>query len=187
MTKPKRSLTTHIGATFASLTQETTPVSGSTRSLIVRDEVACRRILRSKRTEHGFFTIWMLGLCVGLLGIGGISVDLWRGFADRRELAAITDAAAIAGASQLDLAKFKANSKVTEIDPIAARRVAAAYLDEQARISGFTYTRSNITIANGEVQISASRTLDLTLLGLLQPGETVEISVDSSATPELAQ
>ncbi|MGH9030897.1 MAG: pilus assembly protein TadG-related protein, partial [Acidimicrobiia bacterium] len=47
-------------------------------------------------------TVWMLGLCLMLLLLGGISLDLWRAFSERRALASAADAAAIAGASALD-------------------------------------------------------------------------------------
>src|ERR1700716_167274 len=43
--------------------------------------------------ESGTITLWMLGLCLMLFLLGGISLDLWRAFSERRSLAATADAA----------------------------------------------------------------------------------------------
>ena len=52
-----------------------------------------------RAAEHGTITLWILGLCLMLFLLGGISLDLWRSFSERRALAATADAAALAGAS----------------------------------------------------------------------------------------
>jgi uncharacterized membrane protein len=153
-----------------------------------------RRFARSA-DERGFVTIWILGLCFVILAVGGIAVDLWRGFADRRELASITDAAAIAAASQIDLDVFRANPESfadgTNKDPVPldeaqARATALAYLNEQAAISGFQYlTPPDIQIEGNQIRIEATRELDLTLLQLLRPGEKLQATTSSVATPEV--
>ena len=51
------------------------------------------------KTERGTVTLWVLGLCVSIMFRGGLGVDLWRGVAVRRELSAVADAAASAGAN----------------------------------------------------------------------------------------
>jgi Flp pilus assembly protein TadG len=38
-------------------------------------------------------TLWVLGCCIMLFALGGLSLDLWRSFAARRALAADADAA----------------------------------------------------------------------------------------------
>jgi Flp pilus assembly protein TadG len=52
--------------------------------------------------ERGWMTLWFLGLCVMLLFVGGLSLDLWHAFSERRSLAAAADAGARAGASMID-------------------------------------------------------------------------------------
>ena len=37
--------------------------------------------------EYGTITLWILGLCLMLFLLGGISLDLWRSFSERRALA----------------------------------------------------------------------------------------------------
>ena len=53
---------------------------------------------RDDNDEHGMITLWILGLVLVLFAVGGISLDLWRVFGDRRELVSMADAAAAAGA-----------------------------------------------------------------------------------------
>jgi Flp pilus assembly protein TadG len=140
-----------------------------------------------RREEDGFFTIWTLGLCVMLLAIGGISLDLWRGFAERRELAAITDSAAVAAASQVDLAAFKEDG-TSKLDESAARQAAAAYLNEQAAIANITFiTPPVITVTDDEVNIEASTRIELTLMKLFRPGGTLDVTTHSAASPEELQ
>ena len=44
-----------------------------------------------------------------LFALGGISLDLWRSFSERRALAATADAAALAGASAIDEDRYRAS------------------------------------------------------------------------------
>src|SRR5438128_12171130 len=43
------------------------------------------RPTKSRVDEHGTTTLWVLGLCISLLFLGGLSLDLWRAVADRRQ------------------------------------------------------------------------------------------------------
>lgn len=134
--------------------------------------------------EHGFFTIWTMGLCIMLMAVGGMSLDLWRGFSERRELAAITDSAAIAAASQIDLAAFKANGS-TKLDPTRAKQVALAYLNEQGAQANITYLNPPVvTVTDDEVNIEASTRIELTLMKFFRPNGDLNVTTRSSAIPE---
>ena len=63
-------------------------------------------------------------LCLVLFALGGISLDLWRAFSERRALAATADAAALAGASAVDEARYRASGAV--LARSGARRGAGA-------------------------------------------------------------
>ena len=39
-----------------------------------------------RRDDRGFLSIWLLGLCLLLLVLGGVSLDLWRVFGDVAKL-----------------------------------------------------------------------------------------------------
>ena len=82
------------------------------------------------RRESGTITLWLLGLCLMLFLLGGISLDLWRAFSERRSLAATADAAAVAGASALDEAAYR-NSGAVRLVPVDAQRRARASLADQ--------------------------------------------------------
>ncbi|HMC08096.1 MAG TPA: pilus assembly protein TadG-related protein, partial [Actinomycetota bacterium] len=78
--------------------------------------------MRRPRPDGGFLTIWMLGLCLLLLVLGGVSLDLWRAFSQRQALAGLADAAALAGASGIDRAA--ARRGVIRLDPAEATSLA---------------------------------------------------------------
>lgn len=155
------------------------------------------RSLQSRRNQssqqHGFFTIWMLGLVVMLFGFGGLSVDLWRGFTERRELAAIADSAAIAGASRIDLNAFKDTmgapvGSTPQIDQGPAIDQANAYIDQAIANAGITLSNRQVTVVGNQVQVQLSEKVGLTLSVLIAPGQKpFSISVGSSAEPRVAQ
>src|SRR5262249_58537400 len=86
----------------------------------------------------------MLGLCLMLLLPGGISLDLWRAFPERRSLAAAADAAAVAGASALDEAAYRGSGAVRLV-PADARRRALASLADQLDRRALRDTRGEAT------------------------------------------
>lgn len=136
--------------------------------------------------EQGFLTIYVLGLCMCMFFIGGISVDMWRGFTERRDLASIADAATVAAASQIDLDAFKARPSVLRLDATAARNRANAYVDSATAAEGIELSSREIDIVNGQVQIALSSKLDLTLTRLFSPGTDYTITVQSAAEPRVA-
>ena len=134
-----------------------------------------------KRDERGFFTIWVLGLCLCMFMIGGLSIDLWRGFSDRRQLAAMTDAAAVAAASQIDLTAFQAQPSRLELDSEGARQRATEYMRTEAAESGITLTSLDVAVDGAVVRVVATKELEMTLTRILVPTKTVEVSTTSAA------
>ena len=86
--------------------------------------------MRSRRREAGTITLWLLGVCLLLFALGGISLDLWRGFSARRSLAGAADAAALAGASGIDEEVYR-RSGVVQLDPALAESRARTYVVRQ--------------------------------------------------------
>lgn len=115
--------------------------------------------------ESGSVTFWMLGLALIVLALGGMSLDLWRVFLERRELAGIVDAAAIAGASALEESAFRSGGEV-RIDAAKAARVACAYLRTHSNPPD---NCAGIRADQVGIDVTASREVDLTLLNLLLP------------------
>lgn len=122
--------------------------------------------------EDGSLSIWLLGLAVAVLFLGGLSLDLWRAFTERRELAGIVDAAAIAGASSLDEEAYRRDAVVV-LDPSLAETTACAHL----RAHGTPC--DGVSATPGAITVVAQREVPLTLLRVLAPLErplTVEVS-----------
>ena len=80
--------------------------------------------------DRGAAMLWVLGLSVIVLFLGGISLDLWRAFEVRQDLAAMADSAAAAGASQIDVDVFRGSGEVV-LDMAAAEAAARASLAAQ--------------------------------------------------------
>lgn len=80
--------------------------------------------------ERGSVTIWILGLAVVIIGFGGVALDYWRALGSQRQLAAIADAATIAGASGIDELHYRSTGEVL-LDPDRARALVARSIDSQ--------------------------------------------------------
>ncbi len=133
------------------------------------------------RREAGTITIWILGLCLMLFLLGGISLDLWRAFSERRALAAAADAAAIAGASALDEAAYR-EAGVVRLVPADAERRATASLAGQ--IDRRAFRGSNVRADDGAVVVEVTGNVDFSLLQLLSPGDSFDITVRAVARPQ---
>jgi Flp pilus assembly protein TadG len=136
-----------------------------------------------RRRESGTITIWILGLCLMLFLLGGISLDLWRAFSERRALAAAADAAALAGASALDEAAYRESGMVRLVPADAQRRAAeslAGQLDRRA------LTGSDVRATDGVVVVEVTGDVDFSLLQLLSPGDSFDITVRAVARPQVS-
>ncbi len=131
-----------------------------------------------RRDERGFITLWVLGLTVAVLFLGGLGVDLWRAIAVRREVSAMADAAATAGANGLDESALRGGR--LELDDGRVRGLVAAELAEYpaaARLDGAAVTRSDT-----QVTVVLRERVRFSLLGIFMPGD--EFVVQASATAE---
>jgi uncharacterized membrane protein len=99
--------------------------------------------------EDGQILVLTLVVGLGLLAILGLVADGGLLFARHRELQALADAAARAGAGQLDEATYRASGgRTAQLDPTQARAAAAQHL----RAAGFT-GQATITATTGQVTI----------------------------------
>jgi Flp pilus assembly protein TadG len=134
----------------------------------------------SARDDAGTVTLWLLGLCLLLFALGGMSLELWRGFSARRALAAAADAAALAGASAIDEDAYRTRGEL-RLDPASAEARAREHVSRQLDRSGL---RSVDVRADEDVVVVVVRgKLDFTLLGVLDPAGDLPIRVTSVASP----
>jgi Flp pilus assembly protein TadG len=131
--------------------------------------------------ESGTTTLWMLGLCLMLFLLGGVSLDLWRAFSERRSLAATADAAAVAGASALDESAYRSSGTVRLL-PADAERRAQASLAEQLDRRALRDAR--VAATADEVTVTVGGSVDFTLLQIVAPGDEFAITVRATARPQ---
>lgn len=127
--------------------------------------------------ERGQVLVSVALLMLGLVAIAGLVADGGMLFAQRRELQNVADAAALAGAMQLDVDGYRASGgTVVELDEGAAYDAAVAYLAGEGDLA---YA---VNVSPVQVEVSASREARTTFLRLLGIGG-VEISAAASSQP----
>ena len=129
--------------------------------------------------DEGSVTLWLLGVSIMLIALGGISVDLWRSFSARRALAAGADAAALAGASAIDEDRYRGSGIVVLLPSVAERRARdslAAQRDQAARRD------ADVTATEQSVTVVVHGRVGFTLLGILSQG-SFELEVAATAVP----
>jgi Flp pilus assembly protein TadG len=131
--------------------------------------------------ERGTITLWLLGLCLMLLLLGGISLDLWRAFSERRALTSAADAAAVAGATALDTDAYRRSGAV-QLVPAEAERRAIASLRDQLDTRALHDT--HVTADTNRVTVEIHGEVEFTLLQLADPGGNLPINVTAKATPQ---
>jgi hypothetical protein len=135
------------------------------------------------RDERGAMTLWVLGLCVAVLFLGGLSLDLWRVIAVRRSLVAMADAGATAGANGLDPDALRRG--VLRVDPILARVQASEALRQQSGWSAVDAV--DIEVAGNRVTVTVRAHVGFTLLGIFVHDDPVEVGASASAEPREAR
>ncbi len=133
------------------------------------------------REESGQITLWVLGLAVALLGLGGISVDLWRVMGERSELAVIADSAAVAGANGVDVEWFRATGEVRLLEPLARDLALSILSQEDVVVVG-------LTVQNDQMVVQIRREVAFSLLNILTAGQDPSVTIDvvGRATADLS-
>jgi Flp pilus assembly protein TadG len=130
--------------------------------------------------ERGTITLWVLGLCICLLFLGGLSLDLWRAVAARREMSAMADAASTAGANGLDETALRVGT--VRLDASRARTLATDTLAQYSRTSSLD--GAEIHIAGNRVTVALRDHVDFSLLGIFMGGDHFDVEVHAAAQPE---
>jgi Flp pilus assembly protein TadG len=134
--------------------------------------------------ERGSITFWVLGLAIAVLFLGGLSVDLWRVMSERRELAAVADSAAAAGASALDVDHWRNAGEIRLVADGAAG--LAGRVIAQHSVATELSEPFGVLVSGDSVQITLTREVDLTLLRILMLEDdplTVRVISTARAAP----
>ena len=133
--------------------------------------------------ERGTITLWLLGLCVMLFVLGGLGLDLGRGFSERRALHAAADAAALSGAGAIDEGEYRSSGRLVLVPALAEARARA----DLARQFDTRSLRDFRVVADREhVVVVVDGEVDLSLLRLLaQPA--IRVQVRATAVPQRSE
>ena len=137
---------------------------------------------RARCDESGFAALWFVGLVLGFLIISGVGLDLWRVYSDRAGMAAAVDAAADAGAAQIDEEAFRAGTMA--LDPGRAEDVARQNLAAQSDARRLTSTA--ITAEPQRITVRGEGFVQLSLLRILEP-DPIRVEVTAVAEPRFSR
>jgi Flp pilus assembly protein TadG len=130
--------------------------------------------------ERGTVTLWVLGLCVSLLFLGGLGLDLWRAVAERRQLSSMADSAATAAANGVDVDALRAGT--LRLEPERARAIARATLERDPHTAGLDAL--DVGVDGNRVTVVLRDHVNFSLLGIFLGGQHFEVQVRASAAPE---
>jgi hypothetical protein len=130
--------------------------------------------------ERGTVTLWVLGLCVSLLFLGGLGLDLWRAVAERRQLSAMADSAATAAANGVDVDALRAGT--LRLDPERARTIARETLNRDPHAAALDAV--DIGVDDSRVTVVLRDHVNFSLLGIFLGGQHFDVQVRASAAPE---
>lgn len=126
-------------------------------------------------------TLWVLGLCVMLLFVGGLAIDLWRAFSERLALANMVDAAAVTGSNGVDTDHFRQTGEI-RLDPALAEQMARDSLDSQVDRRSLVAASARAT--TDEVTVTATGRVDFTLLRIfMDDQDPLTVTVSATADP----
>ncbi|HET9728533.1 MAG TPA: pilus assembly protein TadG-related protein [Acidimicrobiia bacterium] len=131
-------------------------------------------------SARGSVTLWVLGLVIGLMFLGGFAVDLWHAVAVRRELSAMADAAALAGANGVDESELRAGRLV--IDPERAHALVDDAIVAQSRADPLDGER--VEVAGNDVTVTLRDHVDFSLLSIFLGGQHFDVEVHATARPQ---
>lgn len=131
--------------------------------------------------ERGSITLWMVGLVMVVFAVGGLAIDLWRGLAAHRQVAAVVDSAAIAAGSGIDEVAWRSSGELS-LDPTRVDQLVAAV---GAQSEGAVMLRVSVAADGSTASVEGATTVDLTLLGILTDGP-LEITARAAVVPALS-
>jgi len=132
-------------------------------------------VVRRLHGDEGQVLVMVALMMVGVVSVVGLVSDGGLVFAQRRDLQNVADAAAAAGAMQIDEAVYRSTGAVV-LDEQLARDAAALYLDAEGDLD---YV---VSVLSNRVEVSVSRqatTGFLRVIGI----DGVEVSASASAEP----
>lgn len=117
------------------------------------------------RGDRGQASAFLIGVLLLGLALAGLAVDGGRMFTVRRDLSAIADAAALAGAGAIDEEAYRASDgEDAHLDPDRARLEVARVLRASPAAAG---ARVDVVVDAQRVTVHLAREVPTTLLGAI--------------------
>jgi Flp pilus assembly protein TadG len=136
-----------------------------------------RRLRTVIRDEQGQAMVMVAIFMLGLVAVAGLITDGGMVFAQRRELQNAADAAAAAGAMQVDQATYRASNGATvTLDGSAARSAATSYLAIENVVD------YDVNVSTTEVRVNVRRSAKTGFLRMLGISG-VDIAARAAAEP----
>lgn len=142
--------------------------------------------------EDGTITLWLLGLSLLLLVLGGFAVDLWLVLEERRALAGAAETAVIAGSSGLDLVSLRAAAEPEDgaslrLDPQVATALAVDALEAQAETHSMT--GYDVDVDTDQIVVTVRGEVPFRFFRLLpgEVGDSFELEVSAVAEPRVGR
>jgi uncharacterized membrane protein len=132
-------------------------------------------VRRLRGEEAGQVIVLVAILMVGLVAVVGLVTDGGLVFSQRRDLQNVADAAALAGAMQIDEDAYRASGEVV-LDESAARQAAVGYLRSEGEMA------YSVVVGPTHVDVSVSRQASTGFLRVVGIN-SVEMSAAASAEP----
>lgn len=130
------------------------------------------------RDECGYASILVLGFALIAIAVTGVAIDGTRAFLFRRSLQNSADAAALAGASEIDRRMYyESEGRAVTIDPQRAEARAAEWL--QRRGIGAS---AGISTTDRSVRVVLRAELEMTFLRVIGLSST-RVGAESTAEP----
>ena len=131
------------------------------------------------RDQRGTITVWVLGLTVSVLFLGGLGVDLWHAIAVRREVSVMADTAAIAGANGLDESALRGGRLV--LDEARVRSLVAAQLAQYP--DAVRLVDEVVSVDGDRVIVVLRERVRFSLLGIFMRGGQFTVQATAIAEP----
>lgn len=141
--------------------------------------------MRQGSGQRGSITIWLLGLGICLLALGGLGLDLWSTVVRHSRLSGLAEAIATAAASGISEEHWRRTGQV-RLDPDRAKRLGrslASRHPEGRLLDAPPEIVVNPDFRSVSVQVRGSTRL--TLLRLVSDSDRVEVVVTSTSEPHV--
>jgi Flp pilus assembly protein TadG len=139
-----------------------------------------------RRDERGdAMVVFVVGLLLVILPLGGISVDLWHSISNERALQSAADAAAAAGAGGIDANAYRYQHRLA-LDPVLAAGRATASLAGQSGLPALS-SPPEISVAAQHITVILREDVHLTLLRIVAGDRPIRIVATASSAPRPGQ